>query len=315
MNLSALFGNAQIKNRLSAVTDGQTLSHAYLIAGPSGSGRHTLATLLAQTVLCTASTEHPCGVCGSCKKVAAGIHPDFKTVAADEPEKPIPVEQIRILRSDAHVRPNEGTRKIYLLSGADRMNQSAQNAMLKLLEDGPHYTMFLLLAENSGTVLETVRSRCELFSLVPLSVPECVSALTQRFPDHAAETLRAAADEAQGLLGRAIALLDGSANDDSALRALAEKIVCCIEGGDELALFEACIPIEGLKKDGLLTLFQLMTTALVGKMAHGGNDRQLLSAIDLIQNLRAAALLNANAGQLSGWLCAALSEKRFSAPR
>ena len=78
------------------------------------------------------------------------------------------MDQVRQLRADAYIRPNEGERKVYLLEGADRMNASAQNAMLKLLEEGPAYAAFLLLAENGGGVLQTVRSRCEELSLTPV---------------------------------------------------------------------------------------------------------------------------------------------------
>ena len=137
MELSALAGNAHVKAVLSQQEGGRGLSHAYILSGPAGSGRHTLARLLCGAMLCADSGgERPCGHCAPCRKVSSGVHPDVTVISGPGEGKPITVDQVRALRSDAYIRPNEGERKIYLLEQADRMNQSAQNAMLKLLEEG-----------------------------------------------------------------------------------------------------------------------------------------------------------------------------------
>lgn len=186
MEFLALAGNDRLKEQLSQQESGRGLAHAYIISGPTGSGRHTLARLLAAAMVCTSdSGGRPCGKCSPCKKITAGIHPDFEIISGPEEGKPITVDQIRALRSDAYIRPNEGDRKIYLLEGADQMNASAQNAMLKLLEEGPGYAVFLLLAENGGGLLQTVRSRCEELVLSPVSVVQCQSWLKDRFPQKA----------------------------------------------------------------------------------------------------------------------------------
>ena len=184
MELSPLAGNRALKTQLSQQEEGRGLSHAYILSGPAGSGKHTLARLLCGAMLCTAPAQRrPCGHCGPCKKVFAGIHPDVAVIAGPADGKPITVDQVRQLRADAYIRPNEGERKVYLLEGADRMNASAQNAMLKLLEEGPAYAAFLLLAENGGGVLQTVRSRCEELSLTPVPPGEAEEWLRARFPD------------------------------------------------------------------------------------------------------------------------------------
>ena len=211
MDLSALAGNAHVKAVLSQQEGGRGLSHAYIISGPAGSGRHTLARLLCGAMLCDVSgTERPCGCCAPCRKVFSGVHPDVTVISGPGEEKPITVDQIRALRSDAYIRPNEGERKIYLLEQADRMNQSAQNAMLKLLEEGPSYAVFLLLAENGGGLLQTVRSRCEELDLVPVPPVEAERWLSARFPDQDPAAIRRASLECQGLLGRGVELLEGS---------------------------------------------------------------------------------------------------------
>ena len=149
------------------------LSHAYLITGPKGSGRHEMARALAQAMVCSGENK-PCGVCPHCKKVLAGIHPDVTTVTFPEDKKEIVVDQIRDLRTDAYVLPNEAGRKIYLIDPAGGMNEKAQNAFLKVLEEGPRYAAFLLIAQNAGEVLVTVASRCEEIAMTPGAVAESV---------------------------------------------------------------------------------------------------------------------------------------------
>ena len=148
----------------------ETLSHAYLITGGSGEGRSAYARRLTQAYLCQGERP-PCGQCLPCRKVAAGIHPDVSLIAPAEGKREISVDQVRSLRADAYVRPNEGRRKIYLIDPADSMNPSAQNAMLKVLEEGPPYTAFLLLTGQPGKLLDTVRSRCEHLALPPQEEP------------------------------------------------------------------------------------------------------------------------------------------------
>ncbi len=140
------------------------LSHAYLITGGGGDSRGAFAGRLAAAYLCEGDTP-PCGRCRACRKVGKGSHPDLSRTAPPPDKAEITVEQIRALRADAYVRPNEGRRKVYVIDPADAMNPAAQNALLKVLEEGPAYAAFLLVSDRPGKLLDTVRSRCELLSL------------------------------------------------------------------------------------------------------------------------------------------------------
>lgn len=298
--LEVLAGNPQAKRRLAA---GRGLSHAYIIAGPAGSGKHTLAGLLARALVCSGQGEPPCGACPDCRKAAAGIHPDVITVG--EEGKDINVAMVRALRSDAYIRPNEGPRKVYLLPNAHTMNQSAQNALLKLLEEGPPYAAFLLLAENPGGLLQTIRSRCEELALTPVSPAECEQWLAARFPGKDPGEIRRAARSCQGILGRAVKELE----DDGAGREqteLAQQLAQVLERGDELQVLRAAQALEKAGKEGLSPLLDALTEALGERLLQGGDRRRLMRAVGLVQQLRQAAQFNANPGQLAGWLCAGL---------
>ena len=252
MNLSALVGNETIKEQLSRAERGRGLSHAYLISGPAGSGRHTLARQLAAAMLCTGAGERPCGRCGPCSKVLRGIHPDVSVIAGPEKGKSITVDQVRLLRSDAYIRPNEGERKVYLLENADQMNSSAQNAMLKLLEEGPPYAAFLLIAENPGGLLETVRSRCEGLSLTPAEeMGEETGSLAVRLADaleHAGELKLL--EEAMALDGK------GSREELTALLDALEKELGrrAVRGGDRRRLLRAAELVRTLREAARLNV-------------------------------------------------------------
>jgi DNA polymerase-3 subunit delta' len=307
MKLSALAGNPRLQEMLAQRGEGRGLAHAYLISGPVGSGRHTLARELAAAMVCTAHPgERPCGRCPSCKKVRSGIHPDVITAEGAGERKPITVDQIRALRSDAYVRPNEGERKVYLLERADQMNPSAQNAMLKLLEEGPPYAAFLLLCENPGGVLQTVRSRCEELPLAPVPLGECEAWLARRFPARAPEELRRAALDCQGLLGRAVAELEGSDPGSQARRSQIKALGDAMEQGSELELFEASMALDKLSREELPLVLDGLQEELGSRMLYTQDRRRLFRGVELVDQLRAAARLNANQGQLAGWLCAGM---------
>lgn len=142
------------------------LSHAYIITGGNTASRAQYARRLASAYVCD-GTSAPCGVCRHCEKTAAGIHPDVISLSPAEGKKEILVDQARALRADAYVRPNEAQRKVYVIDPADSMNDTAQNALLKVLEDGPPYAAFLLLCAQPGQLLATIRSRCETLTLPP----------------------------------------------------------------------------------------------------------------------------------------------------
>ena len=297
--LEALCGNVQVKRRLSS---GRGLSHAYLLSGPAGCGKRTLAGLLSQALVCSGAGEVPCGACDHCRKAAAGVHPDILRVGNDG--KDITVSQVREVRSDAYIRPNEAGRKVYILENAQTMNGSAQNALLKLLEEGPAYAAFLLLSDNSGAMLPTVRSRCELLTLSPVTPAEAEAWLLRRFPDLPREQILDAAQRCEGVLGRAVAWLEGGGQEAEEVRSAGAELARLLLSGPEGALLEYCVGLEKWERDALGELLDETVQQLRVGLSSGWDPRRVMALVDHLRKLRAALPYNVGAGHLAGWLCA-----------
>ena len=249
MGFEGLLGNDQLKENLLAARRKGRLSHFYLLSGPRGSGKRTLAQLLAQAILCK-EPEGPCGVCRACRKVLSGSHPDFITI--DDPtKKTVPVDLIREARADIFVQPNESDRKLYLFPRAQDMGIPGQNALLKVLEEPPSYGVFLLLTDNPEKLLPTVRSRCVELKLRALPEELLVRTLRREFPDAQEGQLRAAMLRSGGYLGQARELLSGGGLSDQA-RAFAAAFAM----RDTFALQKLLTPMEKWKRDTLIPELQ-----------------------------------------------------------
>ena len=203
MGFEALLGNARLKENLRHSVDSGRLSHFYLISGPKGSGKRTLARLLAAAAVCR-DRNKPCLACPACRKAMTNNHPDIITVA-DPDHKAVPVKIVRQYREDVYIKPNEADKKVYIFP--QELGPEGQNALLKILEEPPSYGVFLLLAENPQQILTTVRSRCTLLQMESLPSGLLISQLEKQFPDAQQEQLRAAAERSGGYLGQAVDLL------------------------------------------------------------------------------------------------------------
>ncbi len=322
MRLRELAGNEALKRSVAGM---ERPSHAIIISGPEGSGRHTLARLLSQAHVCTGA-EPPCGACPDCRRTAQGIHPDVlgleRFVAEADREKDVKVDTIRAIRSDAQVYPNQARRKVYLI---DRpMNLNAQNALLKLLEEGPPHAAFLLLTDNSASLLETVRSRCVQLRTGPVTEAQAVEWLQRRFPDRQEESILRAAQEAQGLLGAAVARLEQAAPEEAAPEA-AQWLAALRQGGElELMRCAAAVQTKRLSREAAealwLSLSQSLRRALLVQeglesgtepersLASGRSRGQLLRCWDLVQEVRGMGKSNVAPAHSAGWLAVKLAE-------
>jgi DNA polymerase-3 subunit delta' len=203
------------------------LAHAYLFVGPERVGKHTLALKLAQALNCDATVGagapthggdervvEPCGECGPCRRIAAGLHADVQTVSVEEGEegaqKGIHVSQVREVERACALKPFEGRSRFVIIDPAEEMNAAAQNAFLKTLEEPPPQVVFVLVTADESRLLPTIRSRCRRLELRLLAVAEVEAALTARNVEP--ERARLLARLSRGRIGWAL-----DAADDASL--------------------------------------------------------------------------------------------------
>lgn len=273
MGFETLLGNERLKENLKESLAKGHISHCYLISGPEGSGKHTLARLLAAAILCQGK-DKPCGVCTPCRKVLDGNHPDYITV--DDPEKKtVPVELIRQARADMFIQPNESEHKIYQFPRAQDMGLPGQNALLKVLEEPPAYGVFFLLADNPDKLLPTVRSRCTELKMQTLPEGVLTKQLREDFPKAAPEEIDAAIARSGALLGQARALLSQGAE----VSPQTEQFVQAFARRDGLMLTQALTPMEKWKRDALSEILQQWLALLEGALMRrsGGGAVSALS--------------------------------------
>lgn len=165
MNFKHFLGNEKIKEQISFLINSERLPHAIILEGESGIGKCTLAREIAAALVCRAADEKPCYSCSQCAKAEKGYHPDIFEYRPSGGARSFHVDVVRNVINDIYVSPNEAEYKIYILCNAHYMNENAQNALLKVLEEPPSYGMFILTVENRSSMLETVLSRSVILSL------------------------------------------------------------------------------------------------------------------------------------------------------
>jgi DNA polymerase-3 subunit delta' len=231
MPFSDFYGNAEIIARLREMLGRDRLPHSIILAGPRGSGKYTLAQMIAKTLNCQRrrAAEPPpllsapvaptapelpdfCGECESCLSLAASddldarcaeavaarealretdrketriliqSHPDVLVIPPDPPQLMIKVDQVRHVIETIYHRPSTGGHRVFIFSSSAFMKEAA-NALLKVLEEPPEFATLLLLTENPGEFLPTIRSRCVTFTLASLPAPELERWLARRRPE------------------------------------------------------------------------------------------------------------------------------------
>ena len=244
--MPTIVGNRPLIERFDREINGGTLSHAYILEGPAGSGKHTLARYICAALACEHSLKRqammeddgqtgmfddptpiiskvshapesiPCGECRSCYKVLNGICPDIRFIGR-EGKASIGVDSVRFLKTDVLFPPNDLDTKIYIIEDAEAMTLQAQNALLLTLEEPPPYVLFLLLCNGVENLLETIRSRA------PVLHTECIeeaairahllesSTAAMRLNERSPKEFDAVLLSSNGCIGQAVSLLDAKA--------------------------------------------------------------------------------------------------------
>jgi DNA polymerase-3 subunit delta' len=157
------------------------LSHAYLFTGPPNVGKGTVASALAQALLCEAAEGRPCGTCQGCHLLESGNHPDFHHVEPETAAGSMRIAQVRELSRQLSLTPSLAQHRVAILSDFDRATPSAANALLKTLEEPPSYVLLVLLAPDTDSLLPTIVSRCQVVPFQPLAPATVEQSLVERW--------------------------------------------------------------------------------------------------------------------------------------
>lgn len=282
MEFNRIVGNKNAVRTLQKASNGGPLNHAYLLHGTKGTGKRTLARIFAQAILCRGE-EHPCGNCSACLKVEKGVHPDLMVVQKPEGKANILVEQVRSLREQVYVRPNESEHRVIIIEESESMNLSAANALLKVLEEPPPYVVFILTANNISALPETIASRCLCLEMQEVSLHQAEKWLLSRYPDEEAATLENALSYGNGNLGRSIAYMEEESYREGFQRAL--SVARSLTTEREYDILQALSPFDG-DKDGFLQLLTDLDAVMAQVAAVGAGSVNLREAAALAQKIR-----------------------------
>lgn len=179
-----------------------SVSHAYLFVGPTGSGKKTAARALACALFCD---DGGCGACSTCRRARSGAHPDVHVITPEGAASAYLVDQVRDVVHDVSLKPIEASHKVYIFEGG-RFNDSAANAFLKTLEEPPADVVIVLLAADLDDVLPTIASRCQVVRFAPIPEPMARALVVER-TGASEEEARSALAAAGQVIPRAIDFL------------------------------------------------------------------------------------------------------------
>jgi DNA polymerase-3 subunit delta' len=233
MPFREVFGHRHLLDLLARAVARNTLPPSLVFGGGEGVGKFTVAAALAEVLTCTAPVRaeptnpaagapdglevDACGACPSCRKIqravarlAEGVEPalDCFRVLRPDDKGSIKIDPIRVLIAACAYRPFDGRRRVVVLDEADALEVAAQNALLKILEEPPPATVFVLVTTRPDALLPTIRSRCPRLRFGPLAAEDIATFLVER-RGATRRDARAAAARADGSIGRALADLEG----------------------------------------------------------------------------------------------------------
>ncbi|MCQ3035580.1 MAG: DNA polymerase III subunit gamma/tau, partial [Bacilli bacterium] len=275
-------GQTHIVKTLKNALENNKIAHAYLFCGPRGTGKTTMAKLLAKALNCECGIGHQCNECNSCKEIMNGTHPDVIEIDAASNNG---VEQVRDLINKVNYLPLEGKYKVYIIDEVHMMTTSAFNALLKTLEEPPAHVIFILATTEPHNIIPTILSRCQRYDFTKVSDID--------------------------ISGRLVTVLDqeGIQYEDGAI----DAIVSLADGGmrDALSILDQVLAYSGntLNEEDVYMLFGLTSKAdkidflkslvqgnaarcleLINNYFQGGVDLKRLN-IDLLNILKDVLIL------------------------
>lgn len=224
--MRGIVSNEQARELLERALEGERLRHAYLLHGPAGVGKLTLALAFAQALLCQRRQPgdvDACGECVACRKVTHGNHPDLAIIEPAKDKRWLRLEALQEAMRLATLAPAESAHRILIIPEADRIQERTTNAFLKTLEEPPDGVVIILITTDAENMLPTVLSRCQVIPLRLAPAEEIEAALRERWgvaPDAAARL----AALANGRMGWAVRAHEHP-DEQAARERLVERII------------------------------------------------------------------------------------------
>ncbi len=255
-----IIGSGRTVQYLISALEGGYLSHAYIFEGADGSGRHTLVKELLKAMACE-NEDAPCGVCGPCMKIDAGVCVDVRYIRPAEGKTELTVDLIRSIYDTVGMSPSELDFKAYVIENGEKMNPSAQNAFLKLLEEPPGDVRFFIITNDASKLLPTVRSRALILRLDKLDKKQMELVLDRNNISDSVKRRKAIA-LADGSAGEAMRIIRDEASSAKYRQAAdAMSDILFLPGGSKLALI-SCVQKNCKKTDELYSAASLFQRAL-----------------------------------------------------
>ncbi len=322
MKLTNFIGNEKVIDRLSKLMESGRFPHALIIEGEEGIGKKTLAKDIACALVCRGN-DKPCGECAQCKKAIGAIHPDISEYIPAGTANSFHVDTVRNIINDAYVQPNEADYKIYILANAHCMNQNAQNALLKILEEPPKYVVFILTTNSKSALLSTVLSRSVSVSLEGVDIERAANYITSHCENVDYNTAKKTVETFNGNIGKAIDSLQDSKTSElvdvcnKICKALATSneyemmTLCSVFQKDRQGVVFACDLLKSIFRDALFAgessehiSGQEESAALLKSSL---SRQSLIKLINTCDELKSTALSNANNALLITKFCYSLN--------
>ena len=322
MKLTNFIGNEKVIDRLSKLMESGRFPHALIIEGEEGIGKKTLAKDIACALVCRGN-DKTCGECSQCKKAIGAIHPDISEYIPAGTANSFHVDTVRNIINDAYVQPNEADYKIYILANAHCMNQNAQNALLKILEEPPKYVVFILTTNSKSALLSTVLSRSVCVSLEGVDIERAANYITSHCENVDYNTAKKTVETFNGNIGKAIDSLQDSKTSE--LVDVCNKIckalttsneyemmtLCSVFQKDRQGVVFACDLLKSIFRDALFAgessehiSGQEESAALLKSSL---SRQSLIKLINTCDELKSTALSNANNALLITKFCYSLN--------
>ena len=248
---SEIIGQEHIVRILKHQIATDTVSHAYLFCGTRGTGKTTVARILAKAVNCSSHGERPCGKCDSCKAISRGRFMDVIEIDAASNNG---VDNIRDLRESVNYPPGEGKKKVYIIDEVHMLSSGAYNALLKTLEEPPEHVMFILATTNPEKMPQTVLSRCMRLDFKRVAAKRLMENMKMICKKNGVDVT----EDALSLL---------SSNADGSVRDSLSLLEQCLSGGNELLDRETVLEYLGAVSQEFYR--ELTDNAICGNVSAG----------------------------------------------